>query len=150
VQGSPSGGPTVTTLSFSDPEGGSWHMFIFTHNEAALLRFYSHIAQPSIQRSQALEIVNYVNYTLLMDSGLDLGPTPSSVRYKSTFRGVGIGLPAHEASHAIQLHIARSSYLNLLLKSAYRLPQLNLEQAFKESHSSVLAKLGWSEMPHFS
>jgi hypothetical protein len=127
--------PDMTTLSFVDPDNVSWAMHIFSHQEAAYLRFYSFIATPvNVPPERALQLLNYINFSTLFESGLDLDSTQPTVRFKAAFRGVGKGLPVHETEEAIRAHIARSAYLHFVLKTAYGLPHyLTPEQAMREA-----------------
>src|SRR5215469_6852478 len=140
---SSSAGPDVTTLSFGDSDGGSWLLYVFSHREAALLRFYSQIAPADgIPPQRVLELINHINYSYLVESGLDYVTNAQIVRYKAAFRGVGVGLPAYEALGAVQSHISRSAYLHHLLKRAYHSTRPSADLALDELYPIVSAKLG--------
>ncbi|MGN8188273.1 hypothetical protein ACTJLD_20035 [Burkholderia sp. 22088] len=144
------GGSDTTSLSFGDSESGSWTFFIFSHRNAAVLRFYSYIAQiHSAPPQRILELINYINATYLFESNLDYHQPSNIIRYKGIFRGVGIGLPAYEAKMAMEHHMSCSTYLHHLLYRALRSFQANPELAINELIPEINKKLNLSTAPYF-
>jgi hypothetical protein len=123
---------------------------VLSYPNAALLRFYSNISPNFlVPRQRLLDLINQINWTMLFESHLDLLPNSPVVRFKSAFRGVGVGLPAYEAREAIQAHITRSAYLHNLIKVACRGSQLDAQLALVQAHDLALTLAGLSSPPVF-
>jgi hypothetical protein len=147
----PNGSPDLTSLGFSDQEGLPWNLMILSYPDAALLRFYSYIGPPSYAapREKILNLINQINWSYLFESHFDLAPNSQNMRFKCSFRGVGVGLPAYEAREAIQAHITRSVYLHNLLKATCQSYHADARLALEQSSPLALSMSGLTAVPVF-
>lgn len=141
----------LTTLSFGGGSVPSWSLVIFSHENAALLRLYAHIAPVfgRVNEARALELINAINYQTLFESSLDYARDTGTIRFKSAFRANSVGLPVYETRMALQSHVLRANYLHSLLLAAYASPNLNVESALANAQFDAQRATGQMTTPFF-
>ncbi|MFM0404770.1 hypothetical protein [Paraburkholderia aspalathi] len=143
----------VIGLDFENADAAlGWRMALFVHNDKSLIRFFSLLfpVTDEVNMFRLLETLNYINYEVLLDGGIEYSPPNQRVRLKSSFRSLGKGLPVAEAQAAFRFELTRCDYFARLLRKLDFTSDESIDKSIEAARDVLRLEIGLAKHPNLA